>query len=185
MTVQIDESQFRHKPKVCMPCIYITSKILNTHLILQHHRGRATSREVWVFGLCDISQSPSLGYMEIVPSRDAATLLPINQAHVCPGTVIHSDQWRAYHHVASLPSVAGHSMVNHSLHFVDPSTGTHTQNIESYWDRVKTKIKRMKGCHATELASYLDEFMWRERFGKTKISAFRNICQDIATQYPV
>ena len=140
---------------------------------------------MWVFGLCDTSQSPALGYMEVVSRRDAATLLPIIQAHVRPGTVIHSDQWRAYTRVAALPPVAGHSVVNHSLHFVDPSTGTHTQNIKSYWERVKRKIKRMKGCHATELASYLGEFMWREQFGKTKISAFRNLCRDITTQYPV
>ena len=96
--------------------------------------------------------------MEIVSRRDAATLLPIIQSHVRPGTIIHSDDWRAYNRVASLPPVAGHSVVNHSLHLVDPSTGTHTQNIESYWERDKRKIKRMKGRHATELASYLDEF---------------------------
>ena len=46
----------------------------------QHHRGWATSQEVWVFGLCDTSHSPSRGYMQVVPSRDAATLLPIIRA---------------------------------------------------------------------------------------------------------
>ena len=43
VVVQIDESLFRHKPK--------------------HHRGRATTNEVWVFGLCDTSQSSALGVM--------------------------------------------------------------------------------------------------------------------------
>ena len=59
---------------------------------------------------------------------------PIIAAHVAPGTEVHSDQWSAYNQVSSLPGVAGHSTVNHSLHFVDPVTGTHTQNIESYWN---------------------------------------------------
>ena len=90
------------------------------------------------------------GNVANLPSRDAATLLPIIRAHVYPGTIIHSDQWN---HVSSLPPVASHSAVNDSLNFVDPATGTHVQNIESYWKRAKRKIKHMKGCHATELMS--------------------------------
>ena len=123
--------------------------------------------------------------MEVVPDRSAATLLPIIQAHTAPGTTIHSDQWRSYSAVATLPPVASHSTVNHSLHFVDPATGVHTQHIECYWARVKNKIKRMKGCHAHEIPSYLDEFMWRERFGKTRNEALHSIFQDIAQIYPV
>jgi len=74
--------------------------------------------------------------MEIVDRRDAATLLPIIEAHVLPGTIVHSDQWAAYNQVASLNPVAQHSTVNHSIEFVNSSTGVHTQNIESYWNRV-------------------------------------------------
>ena len=190
IVVQIDESLFRHKPKVINFLIIENTVILKdiihlhtysmTH-VLQNHRGRSTTTEVWVFGMVDVSHNPGLGYMEIVQRRDAATLLPIIQAHSAPGTIIHSDEWAAYRRVSSLPTVASHSTVNHSLHFVDPATGTHTQNIESYWGRVKRRIKNMKGCHASELPSYLDEFMWRERFGV----CFENICQDIATFYPV
>ena len=83
-----------------------------------------------MFGLVDVSQVPALGYMEIVPRRDAATLLPIIQAHVAPGTVTHSDVWAAlpYNRVASLPNVSSHRTVNHTYNFVDPTTGVHTQN---------------------------------------------------------
>ena len=119
----------------------------------------------------DTSHTPAQGYMEIVSQRDAATLLPIIQAHVAPGTVIHSDQWAAYNRIHILPNVASHSTVNHSITFVDPITHTHTQNIESYWAQVKIKFKRMKGCHTHQLPAYLDEFMWRERNGRTRILA--------------
>ena len=140
---------------------------------------------MWAFGLADTSHTPALGYMELVNSRSAATLLPLIQAHVSPGTIIHSDEWSAYRRVASLPNVLAHDTVNHSIEFVNPTNGVHTQNVESYWNRIKTKLKRMRGYHATELASYLDEFMWRERYGKTAGEAFRSIMADIAAFYPV
>ena len=145
------------------------------YIFKQHHRGRSTTHELWVFGLVDTSRTPALGYMEIVSDRTAATLLPIIQAHVAPGTIIHSDQWAAYNSVPSLPNIGSYSVVNHSLHFVDLATGTHTQNVESYWNRVKTKFKRMKGCDGHQLPSYLDEIMWRERHGASHKEAFHAI----------
>lgn len=152
---------------------------------MKHHRGRPTTEQIWVFGLVDTSQTPSLGYMEIVPQRDAATLLPLINAHVAPGTIVHSDEWAAYHQVQRLPNVSTHEVVNHSVNFVAPTTGVHTQNVESYWNRVKTKLKRMKGCHGDQLPSYLDEFMWRERYGTSALLALQNIMRDISVQYPV
>ena len=56
VTVQIDESLFRHKPK--------------------YHRGRPAAKEVWVFGMLDTRQSPALVVMMTVPDRSAQTLLP-------------------------------------------------------------------------------------------------------------
>ena len=140
---------------------------------------------MWVFGMVDTSHEPALGYMRIVPDRTAATLLPIIQQHVANGTIVHSDEWRAYRRVAALPSVQAHQTVNHSVTFVDPSTCVHTQHIESYWNRTKLKLKRMKGCHTQHIPGYLDEFMWRERFGKSSIDVYNNIILDIANQYPV
>ena len=66
-------------------------------------------------------------------------------------SIIHSDEWRAYSRVANIPAVASHSMVNHSITFVDPTTGAHTQHIESYWNQVKLKLKQMKGCHFDQI----------------------------------
>ena len=105
--VQIDKSLFRHKPK--------------------HHRGRATTNEVWVFGLCDTSHSPAMGIMCTVPDRTTRTLLPIIAQHVRSGSVIYSDQWAAYNKVQQLQPVSSHQTVNHSVNFVDPATGVHTR----------------------------------------------------------
>ena len=124
------------------------------------------------------------GVMEIVPNRAAVTLLPILQQHLRSGTTVHSDQWAAYNRTQQLPSVATHNTVNHSLHFVDPATGVHTQNVESYWNRVKRKFKRMKGVHEDMLSSYHDEFMWRERHGRTASTALNNLFRNISLRYP-
>ena len=88
--------------------------------------------------------------------------------------------------VQGIPAVRQHNVVNHSINFVDPDPATrvHTQNIESYWNRVKGKFKRMKGVHATMLLSYLDEFMWRERQGRNASAAMNSLCRDIALRYP-
>ena len=125
---------------------HYSSQFVLRNVLYYSIRGRPTSHETWVFGMVDTSHQPALGYMEVVPQRDAATLLPISQAHVANGTIIHSDQWAAYRQVASLPSVSTHATVYHSVTFVDPVSGTHTQNIESYWGKAKRKLKNMKGC---------------------------------------
>ena len=138
-----------------------------------------------MFGMVDITHKPALGYMEIVARRDAATLLPIIDNHLHPGTEVWSDEWRAYSNVGNLTNVSVHSTVNHSVNYVDPVTGVHTNHIESYWNRVKTKFKKMKGCSKDMLDGYLDEFMWRERYGDVKKKAFMSLSRDIALWFPV
>ena len=119
--------------------------------------------------------------MEMVNSRDSATLLPIVTQHV---QSVHSDEWRAYAALQGMPQF-NYRTVIHSLHFVDPNTGVHTQAIEGYWSRVKAKLKRMRGTSGDLLPTYLDEYMWRERFGGTTMRAFESTCQQIAEKYPV
>ena len=123
--------------------------------------------------------------MEIVKNWTAATLLPIIQGHVWLGTTVHSDECSAYRRVQGLPIAQSYQTMNHSLHFVNLTTGVNTQNVELYWARVKLKFKRMKGVDVDQLPSYLNEFMWRERHGTTAGKAFNNILDHIADVYPV
>ena len=69
-----------------------------------------------------------------------------NNPAACPARhhMVYSDEWHAYNQVGSIPGL-DHRTVNHSLFFVNPVTGVHTQTIESYWNRIKTKLKTMKG----------------------------------------
>ena len=138
---QIDESLFSHKQK--------------------YHRGRIARDPIWVFGIVDTSFKPARGFMEVVANRSADVLLPIISRVCRPETVIHSDQWAAYRQIQDRCGLS-HRTVNHSVHFVDPSSGVHTQHIESYWARMKQKIKAMKGASRSQLQSLLDEFMWKD-----------------------
>jgi len=151
---QIDESLFSHKQK--------------------NHVGRVPQEPVWVFGIVDTSQRPCTGYMRVVENRSEATLLPIINEVCRPGTVIHSDKWAAYRNITRELGLE-HRTVNHSLNFVNPEDGTHTQAIESYWAKQKLRIKSMKGIQREKLPEYLIEFMWRDKVGGNAFDELINI----------
>jgi hypothetical protein len=46
------------------------------------------------------------------------------------------------------------------------------------------KFKVMKGVRSDALPSYLDERMWRDRWGTTTKDAFYNLCRHISEKYP-
>ena len=84
--------------------------------------------------------------------------------------------------VQGLPHVATHGVVNHSVTFVDPTTGVHTPHVESYWGRIK---KKLRGCKD---ASYPP--IWMSLCGRSIMEqqhahqAF-SIIADTTQQYPV
>lgn len=57
--------------------------------------------ERWVFG--GVDRRTRLGFLVEVPGRTAATLLPIIQRYIAPGTDINSDGWLAYTGIRQLP----------------------------------------------------------------------------------
>ena len=143
------------------------------------HQLRAKQR--WVFGIYDPSTKE--GHIELVEQRDAATLLPIIQRIVAPGTTIWSDEWAAYGQLSSLGFV--HETVNHSRHFKDPDTGVCTNHVEAYWNAVKRRFKQMVGTSEDMVSSHLDEHMWRQQFGSTDKLAYMNLKCHIAERYPL
>ena len=154
-TVEIDESAFvRRKANV--------GRMVNTQ---------------WVFG--GINVETKHGFLVAVPQRDAATLLPILQQYVLPGTTVVSDLWAAYNTIGNMGYQ--HLTVNHSLHFVDPQTHATTNHVESMWSRAKQRNKRECGTNRTQLDSYLIEFMWRQQFNR---DPFETLLTHIRDVYP-
>ena len=68
--VQIDESLFRHKPKVCT--IDVLYSDFSRFLLSASQRSGNCTRAMGV-GLVDVSQRPALGYMELVSRRRSNT----------------------------------------------------------------------------------------------------------------
>ena len=123
----------------------------------------------WVFGI--VEEKTGLNVMWMVDDRKKPTLTNIIKDHVKPGrnfffleekfllffsgTVIKSDQWRAYNSLNE--EGYKHLTVNHSIEFVS-SEGVHTQLIESLWSQVKMIFKIKRGTRKKMLPGYLDYY---------------------------
>ena len=111
-------------------------------------------------------------------------MLPIIKQHIRPGSEVHSDEWAAYRQVVGLAGVGAHNTVNHTLGFVNPYNGAHTQPVERYWCKAKMKLKAMKGIKRQWLAEYLDEFIWSEYYGRYGPDTMNNVLDHISEFYP-
>ena len=84
-----------------------------------------------MFGVVPTRYSPARGYFEVLERRDRASLIPILQRVLLPGTEVHSDNWGAYFNLtAHAATVQTHRVVVHGANFVDPVTGVYTQEVE-------------------------------------------------------
>ena len=57
----------------------------------KYNVGNQVSKQTWVFGICDPSTTPGLGFMKVVSDRRAQTLIHIIKEIIGPGTIIWSD----------------------------------------------------------------------------------------------
>ncbi|RNA05313.1 transposase, partial [Brachionus plicatilis] len=114
----------------------------------KHHKGKDLKRkQVWVFGLYEGSSRRCLFF--VVDKRDAVNLLNVIYKHVDPKTIIHRDCRKAYQRISKLDKNYTHLTVNHDLFFVDPTTGVHTNEIESIWCSAKSLFKKIRGYNKT------------------------------------
>lgn len=124
----------------------------------KYNRGRRIEGQ-WVFG--GIQRDTGKCFLVPVESRDAATLLAILKEWVLPGTTIVSDCWKAYNCL----SIEGfrHFTVNHSVTFVDPDTGAHTNKVERNWREVRYSVPRF-GRRKAHFIGYLAEYMFKTKY---------------------
>ena len=140
----------------------------------KYNRGRIVDG-VWVFG--GIERFTGNSFMVAVPDRSSATLLGIIRDRILPGKTIISDCWRAYdclaHHGFQ------HLRVNHSLNFVDPTTGAHTQNIERTWREVRDNIPTY-GRREEHMEGYLAEYYFKKKYSvRLRMHYFMNFISEL------
>ena len=96
----------------------------------------------WVFGLYHCQTEK--GWIQFVQRRDEATLLPLIQQFVHPGSTVYSNVWAANNNIGQHEYL--HGVVVHEENFVKPMSGVHAQGIEAYWSKAEHKIKDLYGC---------------------------------------
>ena len=114
-----------------------------------------------------------------VQQRDANTLLVLIAQYIHPG-IVYSNEWSLYNQLSATTGLA-HQTVNHSLPFVDPISGAHTQGVEAMWSSCKGMLREERTMHSKLFVTYLPEFMWRRKFGGP--STFSNILKHIVEQF--
>lgn len=112
----------------------------------------------WVFG--GFERGSGEIFMVPVEARDRATLLPIIEEWILPGSTIHSDFWKAYDCLDD--EGYNHLKVNHSLEFVDNETGACTNHIEASW-RVAKKHCDVGGRKKDFFGGYLAKYMFLKK----------------------
>lgn len=93
-------------------------------------------------------------FVEIASKRNFATLDDIVRRHVLPWATIRTENWRGDGNLSNLGSVQ--KTVNNYPNFVEPSTGEHTQNLESAWSHIMRATENKICLKAVSWNDHLD-----------------------------
>ena len=121
VTVQIDDTKLNHN--------------------VRSHLGRGPIRAARCLCIVDTFTQPAKGFATMIPDRRAETIIPIIESVVRPGSIIHTDEEKAYHALKESLQNYEHLTVCYKYNFVDLVTGIHILHVESWNNKIKTQIK--------------------------------------------
>jgi len=127
------------------------------------HRGKRVDGQ-WCFGGIERRENkddPIRCFIIPVEDRSKTTLLPIIQNNIKDGTTIYSDCWKSYDCLKDEGYI--HASVNHFLHFKDPVTNVHINNVEGMWNQVRRSLPKF-GTRKEHYSKHLAEFVVRNRY---------------------
>ncbi|XP_077288499.1 uncharacterized protein LOC143912916 [Arctopsyche grandis] len=126
----------------------------------KYHRGQHRQGHCVLAGIEKLKDG-NVGkcFSVVVPNRSADTLQKEILRHILPGSNIISKSGAAYDNI---PHIAN-GIYTHS--FLDSNDSElHTQNFENMWLQAKRKLTHQCGTNHKLFATYLDEFVFRNRF---------------------
>jgi hypothetical protein len=123
----------------------------------KYHQGHYVKGQ-WVF--CGVKRDTGRTFPDAVHDRSAKTLIGLIKQWILLGTTIISDCWAAY----SSPCEEGytHFTINHSITFVDQTTGAHTNTPEPTWKQVKVLLSPYN--RKADYVYFLPEYMIRQKY---------------------
>ncbi|XP_071629481.1 uncharacterized protein [Temnothorax longispinosus] len=142
----------------------------------KYNRGRLV-RDNWIFG--GYERGSKKIFIVPVQDRTKTTLLACIKKWILPGTTIMSDCWKSYNCLNN--EGFQHATVNHSLNFVDPESGAHTQHIERVRREVRGNIPRY-GTREDHVLRYLCEFFFKRAY--SRLEQIEKFFEIIAEIYP-
>jgi transposase len=97
--------------------------------------------------------------VRLIPDRGARSIRTALQSHVLPESMLFTDEWAVYNHVA--PHYRGHRRIKHKARvYVDGDT--HTQTVEGFFGLFKNGVRGVYHAISVQyLQNYLDEYAFR------------------------
>jgi transposase-like protein len=141
----------------------------------KYHQGHRVDG-VWLVGGVELTPARKTFFVP-VEDRSAATILPILDRYVAPGSIVVTDCWKAYASIQKELEML-HFTVNHSQTFRDPISGAHTNNIEGTWNGLKISINPRNRVRCG-IEEHLGEFQWRRENKGNEWNAFIRLLKKI------
>jgi len=138
----------------------------------KYHRGHRVASKAWIFG--GIERTPERKFFAVqVNDRSAETLSTVMKCFIHSESIVYSDCWKGYTNLVAKGICKEHKTVNHSVNYVDPESGAHTNSIEGHWGVLKGKIPKRKRTDDQVEACILEQ-VWRHHNKDDLWNALKN-----------
>lgn len=134
----------------------------------KYNRGRMLNNQWYVGG---IERGTRNVFIVPVERRNTETIVRVLSENILPGTLVITDQWRAYSSAFRILNNLNYETINHSINFVDPlRSDIHTQNVEGLWSRSKYFMRKRRGISREKQSEYLIQFIFEYTTPKRKLA---------------